>query len=98
MVKLIEIKPSTRKDKKLMAVFEDAITHFGAAGYSDYTQHKDKERRNRYIARHAKDLDTKDPTRAGYLSMFVLWNKPTLEASIDDYKRRLKNNKWMLPN
>ena len=56
---------------------------------SDNTKHKNKERRNRYISRHRKDLGTGDPTRAGYLSMFILWNKKTLSASIADYRRRL---------
>ena len=49
-----------------------------------------KLKRNRYIIRHAKDLKTDDPTRAGYLSIFLLWSKPTLEASVKDYNRRLK--------
>ena len=56
---------------------------------SDYTIHKNKLRRSRYIFRHHKDLKTGDPTRAGYLSMFILWNKPNLKSSIADYRRRL---------
>ena len=56
---------------------------------SDLTKHKDKKRRNRYIFRHNKDLGTRNPARAGYLSMFILWNKPSLQASIADYRRRL---------
>lgn len=65
-------------------------TKFGATGYSDYTIHKDIERRNRYINRHWKDLKTKDPTRAGYLSMYILWNYPSYKKSLDDYKKRLE--------
>ena len=56
---------------------------------SDFTKHKDRDRRGRYIGRHKKDLKTGNPTKAGYLSMFVLWNKPSLQASIADYRRRL---------
>ena len=42
-------KPSTKPEKKYMAIFyngKDKIktTHFGAAGMSDYTKHKDPER------------------------------------------------------
>ena len=92
-IKLVSIKRSTNTGKKLMATFEigtrKKIIHFGAAGMSDYTKHKDRDRRNKYIFRHNKDLGTGDPTRAGFLSMFVLWNKPSLQASIADYKRRL---------
>jgi hypothetical protein len=88
-MKLLEVKKSTRKDKKYMAVFDDGTsTHFGSAGMDDYTITKDKEQRERYRTRHKKDLETKDPTRAGYLSYYLLWNKPTLKESIANYKKR----------
>jgi hypothetical protein len=49
----IKISPSTRKNKKFMAVDSCKRTvHFGAKNYSDFTIHKDKERRARYFARH----------------------------------------------
>ena len=101
-LKLISIKKSTVSGKKYTATFERSgrkkIIHFGAAGASDFTKHKDRERRNRYIFRHHKDLKG-DPARAGYLSMFVLWNKPSLSASIADYRRRLNiyNNTGKFP-
>jgi len=92
-IKLISIKRSTKSGKKLMATFETngrkKVIHFGQASASDYTKHSDRTRRNRYIFRHLKDYRTGDPSRAGFLSMFVLWNKPSLQASIADYKRRL---------
>jgi DnaJ-domain-containing protein 1 len=92
-IKLISIKKSNKSGKKLMATFETngrrKVIHFGAAGMGDYTKHHDRVRRNRYITRHLKDYRTGDPSRAGYLSMFVLWNKPSLQASISDYRRRL---------
>jgi len=93
MVKLISIKESDKSDKKLMATFQMSegrtkTTHFGSKGMDDYTITKDKEQRDRYRQRHKKDLDTKDPTRAGYLAWFVLWNKPTIKESIADYKKR----------
>jgi hypothetical protein len=92
-IKLISVKPSPNKVKKYRATFDvdGKISHtdFGAKGMSDFTKHKDKERRGRYITRHTKDLRTNDPTRAGYLSMYVLWNKEGLRESITDYKKRL---------
>jgi len=93
-IKLLSIKKSPKGDKKYRATFKvnDRLKHtdFGAKGMSDYTKHKDIERRSRYITRHKKDLRTNDPTRAGYLSMYVLWNKKTLQSSINDYKKRLQ--------
>jgi hypothetical protein len=88
-VLLKSIKKSTKSGKKFMAVFDKKTIHFGQSGASDFTKHKDVSRRARYITRHRKDLKTNDPTRAGFLSMFVLWNKKSLQASIRDYRRRL---------
>jgi hypothetical protein len=48
-------------------------TRFGAVGYDDYTLGATDQQRDSYIARHAKDLRTKDPYRAGFLSRFILW-------------------------
>lgn len=92
--KLIKISKSNRSGKKMMAVFEHIktgrrkTTHFGAAGMSDYTKHKDPERMKRYNNRHKKRENWNDPTTAGALSKWILWNKPSLKASISDYKRR----------
>jgi len=92
-IKLISIKKSSKRGKKLTATFEikgrRKVIHFGAAGMSDFTKHHDRKRRNRYIKRHHKDLKTNDPSRAGFLSTFILWNKPSLNASIRDYRKRL---------
>lgn len=90
-MKLLSIEPSHRDGKKYVAKFDNdgksITTHFGAKGYDDFiSSGGDTAKRARYRKRHLKDLKTNDPTRAGYLSYFILWNKPTLEASIRDYK------------
>ena len=88
---MVNIKPSTRKDKKLMAIFEDGTkTHFGAKGMSDFTIHGDDDRKQRYLNRHMKNENWNDYKSAGSLSRWILWNKPTITASIADYKRRFK--------
>ena len=69
--------------------FRKRTTYFGQAGASDYTIHKDKDRRKRYRDRHKKDLDTGDYTRAGYLSYYILWgNSSNLKQAIRDYKKK----------
>jgi hypothetical protein len=100
-IALKSIKKSDRTNKKYKATFtihkngkkKEKTTYFGYPSQkdpkNDYTRHKDKNRRNKYIWRHMKDTRTGDPTRAGYLSLYVLWNKPSLKASITDYKKRL---------
>lgn len=92
-MKLVAIKPSTKADKKYMAVFEQdsgrsKTVHFGAAGMSDYIHHKDEERKERYLSRHKARESWEKPDTAGALSRWILWNKPTLAASIADYRRR----------
>ncbi|MAW08561.1 MAG: hypothetical protein CME61_09830 [Halobacteriovoraceae bacterium] len=89
----VVIKKSTNPKKKYMAIFSEngkkvKTTHFGAAGMSDYTKHKNKTRKNRYMTRHRKREHWNDYMSPGSLSRYILWNKPTLKASITDYKRR----------
>lgn len=94
--RFLGIKNSTRADKKKMAIFEHKKTgrkkhvHFGARGMSDFTKHRDPERKQRYLARHKPRENWNDMMSAGALSRWILWNKPTLKASIEDYKRRLR--------
>jgi len=91
--KLRRIEVSPTAGKKFRAIFYDKDTDktkhtdFGAVGYDDYTKTHDKEQRERYRERHKKDLDTDDPTRAGFLSYYLLWNKPTLAESVRKYKK-----------
>jgi len=91
-MKLISITPSTKADKKYMAIFDNdgrrKTVHFGQKNADDFTLTKNLDQKNRYQTRHRKDLETKDPTRAGYLAWYILWNKPTLTESIRDYRQR----------
>jgi hypothetical protein len=91
----VVIKKSTNKHKKYMAVFSNdqkvvKTTHFGAAGMSDYTKHKDPERKQRYLKRHKTRENWSAYMSAGALSRWILWNKPTLRDSKLDYKRKFK--------
>ena len=71
----------TKNEKKI---------YFGAAGYSDFTQHKNEERKNRYILRHEKNENwTKTGIdSAGFWSRWLLWNKPSIKSSYQDIKKR----------
>jgi len=68
--------------------------HFGAAGMSDFTKHKDEERKQRYIARHSANENWNDYMTAGSLSYHLLWSKPTLSASYNDYIKKFKLKKY----
>ena len=83
------ISPSKHRNKKFDATFSDGVTvSFGAAGYSDFTIHKDETRKDNYIKRHQANEDWTNIKTAGCFSRFILWNKPTIEASIRDLNAR----------
>ena len=89
-MRLVSISPANDGVHKYRAVFEDPqkTTVFGAVAYSDYTQHRNELRKESYLARHRTRENWNDPTSAGGLSRWILWNKPTLAASIEDFKKR----------
>lgn len=88
----MEIKNSTRKNKRFVAIFDNGKkVHFGFKGGSTYIDHKDKEKRKNYRARH--DVNEKkfysDPYRPATLSRFVLWGEATnLNQAIKDYEKK----------
>ncbi len=49
-----EFGKSRNKNKKYYVVYKGRVINFGQKGYSDYTQHRDENRRKAYIARHSK--------------------------------------------
>ena len=89
----VVLTKSKKLDKTYGARVDGAkIVSFGQKGASDFTKHKHPDRNEKYIARHKKNEDwTKSGAkRAGFYSKHVLWNKPTLKASINDMNKRLK--------
>ena len=91
-MKLVSIKPATNGRSKYTAVFDidgkSKTVHFGAVGYTDFTKSRDEQKKEAYLARHKARENWNDPTTAGALSRWILWNEPTLAASIKDFKRR----------
>ena len=64
--------------------------YFGQASASDFTHHKDEQRKQRYIDRHKSNetwsksgIDT-----AGFWSRWLLWNKPTIKESYENIKTK----------
>lgn len=98
-MELVDIVPSTKQAKKLMAIFRDGTktwrVHFGAASYMDYTLYRKKAspqnaraKRDQYIARHGATEDWSDPTTPATLSRYILWEEPTVDAAVKAYRRR----------
>ena len=75
-------------------VIEKYIISFGASLYSDYTIHKDSDRKTNYLSRHKtnENWGVTGIKSAGFWSRWVLWNLPTLQASISDANQRFNIN------
>ena len=69
-----EIKISTRKDKKYMIYNPEngKWFHFGSSNYSDYTKHKDQQRRIHFFIRNQRWAEA-DMYSAAYSSYNLLW-------------------------
>ena len=91
---------SSKKDKKYMIKYDNKTKHFGQRGARDYTlinkkssqfylpKKEDREKvKKAYKSRHRNTPINKKLTPAS-LSMYLLWNKTTLSASIKDYEKR----------
>ena len=73
---------STRKNNKYVATLPNGKkVHFGSPKYPDYTIHKDKEKRDKYLTRATKiknkqaELTYTNPESANYWSVHLLWPK-----------------------
>ena len=93
----VALMKSTRADKKYMVKVDGSearirAIHFGANGYGDFTTHKDERRKAKYLARHrtTEDWSVAGIGSAGFWARWVLWNKPSLKAAVDDINKRFK--------
>ena len=73
---------SSRKNNKYMVKLPGGKkVHFGSPKYEDYTIHKDKERRDKYLSRATKikikqgELTHNNPESSNYWSTKLLWPK-----------------------
>jgi hypothetical protein len=88
----IIITRSKKPTKKYDALVDGKKTiSFGLKGASDFTHHRDEDRKEMYLNRHRKRENWSDPKTAGFYSTNLLWNKTTLQSSVADVNRRFKN-------
>lgn len=94
-VEFISLKKSKAPYKyvvRLRIDDKDKSVRFGRVPYSDFTKHKDPERKKRYLARHkANENWTRSGVNtAGFWSRWILWNLPTVKGSLDYTLRRFR--------
>jgi hypothetical protein len=85
---------SDKPDKKFYIITKDnKRVYFGSAGMSDYTIHKDDERKLRYIKRHQERENWDDFNTAGAWSKEFLWSYPTKKEAYEKIKEKLLKKK-----
>ena len=87
-MKEVLLKKSSNPDKKYDAFVEGKKVSFGASGYSDFTKHKDEERKRNYIARHQVNQNWNDLKTAGSWSRWLLWEKKTIPEAIRNMEKK----------
>jgi hypothetical protein len=94
MLKYHPYKSDKPNKKYYIITSNDKKVYFGQAGASDFTIHKDEQRKQRYINRHKNNenwsksgIDT-----PGWWSLKYLWSYPTKEEAYNHIKKDLK--KW----
>jgi len=100
MIPTIKLFRSDKPGKKYFIVYINPLsgrfkkTYFGSSGYLDYTiMPEDNRRKMLYLLRHSgMNEDYNNIYSPGALSKFLLWNKKTLDDSIEDTNRRFNVN------
>ena len=100
-------KSSNPKKKYMITIISkktnrERTIHFGANGMNDYiiyNKTKGNEYANKkkelYINRHESYENFNDLESASFYALKVLWNKPTLQASWNDTKAKLKSKGYI---
>ena len=95
IIKFNGIYTSDIPNKKFKASFNidnnEKIIYFGNINVNDYTEHLDIELKQKYIV-HNFSKEWCKPMNEKSLNRWILFNKCTLNASIDDYKKRFLFN------
>ena len=94
-MRLLSVVPAIDGEHKYTATFEmdtgrTKTVHFGAKGYMDFTAHRDRRRRQLYLARHRYREDWNDPTTAGALSRWLLWERPSFREALQAFRQRFR--------
>ena len=100
IAKYIQLLKSNREDKRLEAKFFDInrkkikTVHFGLKSGNTYLEHKNTKTKDAWVARHSVTGDWTKPDTASSLAYHLLWNKPSLSASFNDFIKKFNLSKY----
>lgn len=86
-------------DKKFQVTYQGRTVKFGQKGYTDYPTHQEHDKMMNYVKRHggigpnyvsshSEKWGKNGSMTAGFWSRWMLWNKPSIESSLSDMRRR----------
>lgn len=94
-MKIVSLEKSTRENKKYKAVMDTGKEyHFGLKDSVTYIDGASKEKRDAFLARHMNNplekklIENLVPSPA-LLSVYLLWNTPSLEKNLKILNRLL---------
>jgi len=87
MKKEYTLQKSNKKDKRYFINMGDHGHHFGAKGGDTFIDHKDKNKKKAWEARHKTNPNYNSKHSSIYHSRKLLWEEPTLKKSIDKYEK-----------
>ena len=96
----VQLLKSDVKDKRYKIIFYDEnrkkikTVNFGYDKGSAYIDHNDDIKKNAWIARHKVRGTFDDYKTPSSLSKWILWNKPTISASYNDYIKKFGLKKY----
>jgi hypothetical protein len=79
------------KSKRFMITTPEGTNiQFGSRAHENFTIHGDEKRKTAYLKRHSprEDWTESGIDTAGFWARYLLWNEPTIDASIKDIEKR----------
>lgn len=92
-MKLLRVESAADGKHRYKAVFlqdngRTLTTRFGDPNLDNYTIHKNPERKRLYLLRHRANENWNDPTSAGALSRWLLWDTTSFRENVRRFKNR----------
>ncbi len=81
------LKKSNRKGKRFEIIMKDHSHHFGSSVGQTFIDHKDKDKKKAWEARHKVNKNYKSKHSPIYHSKKLLWTEPTLKEAIKKYEK-----------
>tara|TARA_R110002012_G_scaffold310509_1_gene518822 strand:+ start:691 stop:999 length:309 start_codon:yes stop_codon:yes gene_type:complete len=82
------LKKSDRKGKRFEIIMSDHSHHFGSNVGKTFIDHKDKDKKSAWIARHQTNKNYNSKHSGIFHSKELLWTEPSLDKAINRYEKK----------